>query len=332
MTNPKEKSAPKIKTRTGGKLVGPGMFDRVKLRPEPHPIAEIIATAQGPLTNSEPLPISEPVINSASLSGSMTGTPSVSTQPPFQTEPVIISEPLTISEGVMILPTNAPHLRFPYEVFDKILATLKPGARVVCERLYRLSAGFDSDECIVSIGKLASSCKIGETQVRQYLRELEAKGLIKRLGDEIANKNLDARGIRFKVILPRMPPAKNRTGSESARGSVLEPIKLNTQKDNTQIQAGVSVASRFSLEECRRYADHLKQTNQGITNPGGYSTKIYRSGEADTLIEAFLSPSMQVDITKCQDCRGSGFIYVDPSNHDKGVRPCKHNSLKASAQ
>jgi hypothetical protein len=89
----------------------------------------------------------------------------------------------------------------------------------------------------------------------------------------------------------------------------------------------VSVLSRFSLEECRRYADHLKTTGQGIKNPGGYATKIFRSGEADTLIEAFLNPRAAVDMDKCPACRGSNFIYIDASNPDKGVRPCKHDEL-----
>jgi len=86
------------------------------------------------------------------------------------------------------------------------------------------------------------------------------------------------------------------------------------------------------LEECRRYAEHLKQTGQGITNPGGYATKIFRSGEADAFIEAFLNPQAPLDIDQCPDCRGSNFIYIDPSNHDRGVRPCKHEALKGVVQ
>jgi hypothetical protein len=47
------------------------------------------------------------------------------------------------------------------------------------------------------------------------------------------------------------------------------------------------VGSKFSLEECRRYAESLR--GEGIQNPGGYATAIHRSGEADDRIEAFLS-------------------------------------------
>ena len=42
MTDPKEKKPPTIRTRPPGRIGG-GMFDRVKLRSEPHPIEEIIA-------------------------------------------------------------------------------------------------------------------------------------------------------------------------------------------------------------------------------------------------------------------------------------------------
>jgi hypothetical protein len=226
VAEPKEKKPP-IKTRTPGRIGG--MFDRVKLRPETHPIEEIIHGPQPP-PESEPLPVSEPVIKSEPSAEIDTRTPVALPQPPLQTEPVIKSEPVTISEGVSILPDDAPHLRMPYQVFDVILPRLKPAPRVLLERLYRLSAGWHSDTCTVSIGKLASQCKIGETQVRQYLHELESAGYIKRVRNETGGKDLDARGIMFKVLLPRMTPPRKRTGSEKARGSESEPNKLKDLK------------------------------------------------------------------------------------------------------
>jgi hypothetical protein len=90
----------------------------------------------------------------------------------------------------------------------------------------------------------------------------------------------------------------------------------------------VGVGSRFTHEECRKYADHLRKTGQGITNPGGYATTIYRTGEADELIEMWLNPPVQIDISQCPECQGRGFAYVDRTNHDKGVRLCKHEKLK----
>jgi hypothetical protein len=345
VTDPKEKNKPPIKTRTPGRLSSkPSMFDRVKLRPEVHPIEEIISGRAIPLTNpepptktegvpdSEPLANSEPVIETEAPSEIDRGTPSDLPPPLLQTEPLHNSEGVTNSEGGQILPEKAAHLRFPYEVFDGILWKLKPAPRVLLERLYRLSAGWDSDVCTVSIGKLVATCNIGATQVRQYLRELETSGYIQRMGEDIANKNIEARGIKFKVLLPRMPPARIRTGSEKGRGSNSEPNKVNTQKENTQTQgslsAAVRVGSKFSIEECRKYARHLQETGQGINNPGGYATTIHRTGEADLLIESFLNPpapTSAVDASLCPDCKGSGFYY--PNGPTGGVAKCKHESM-----
>jgi hypothetical protein len=222
-------------------------------------------------------------------------------------------------------------LRIPNEIIDKILPTLKPTEQAVLLRLYRLSRGFQSDTCQVSIKKLASGCKMGTTQTRIATQELEKRGLIRRTSVDLSNTNQTDRGILFEILLPGAAYAKNvgAMKNEGAAQTVAGPktvaIKENMINKNTQTQ--VSVCSRFRLEDCQQYANHLKLTGQGITNPGGYATKIFRSGEADALIEAFLNPPTQIDISKCQDCRGTGFIYVDQLNHDRGVKQCKHTGL-----
>jgi DNA-binding transcriptional regulator GbsR (MarR family) len=93
----------------------------------------------------------------------------------------------------------------------------------------------------------------------------------------------------------------------------------------------VGVGSKFSLEECRRYAEYLKASDQGITNPGGYATTIFRSGEADAQIESFVNRGAPSDLNACPDCQGSGLYYADPANPDKGVVKCKHTKLAAAA-
>jgi hypothetical protein len=120
---------------------------------------------------------------------------------------------------------------------------------------------------------------------------------------------------------------KSAAGSESAGGVKSEPNKVNTQKENTQTQEGVRAGSRFTIEECRKYAKHLQSTGQGINNPGGYATTIHRTGEADILIENFLNPATptQVDTSQCPDCQGSGFYY--PNGPASGVAKCKHEKL-----
>jgi hypothetical protein len=265
--------------------------------------------------------------------------PAIRTGQPLRIEPPAETVPPAKSRGSNLLPIDAPHLRTPHEITDKILPTLKPGCQVVLMRLYRLSAGFGSDTCHVSLPKLASSCNISETQIRIFLRDLEGRKLIRRLSVDLANKVQSERGITFEVLLPRLASTKIAGAVKSAGGAIStapaqsEPNKVNTQKESTQTQAlpsaRVGVGSKFSLEDCRRYAMHLQSTGQGINNPGGYATTIYRTGEADTAIAGFLSPGETVsimDTSKCVDCQGSGFYY--PDGMSGGVAKCKHERLK----
>jgi hypothetical protein len=259
---------------------------------------------------------------------------------PLQNEPAKEIAPPTKTKGADVLPVDAPHLRTPHEITDRILPTLKPGCQVVLMRLYRLSAGFGSSTCHVSLPKLASSCNISETQIRIFLRDLEQRKLIKRLSIDLANKIQSERGITFEVFLPRLATTKSVAGvkklggAEIKGGAEIEPNKVNTQKENTQTQevpvVGVRVGSKFTIEECRKYAKHLQSTGQGINNPGGYATTIHRTGEADMLIESFLHPetttaSLNLDTSQCSDCHGSGFYY--PKGIEGGVARCKHEQL-----
>lgn len=258
-------------------------------------------------------------------------------QPP-RNEPAKESTAPAKSKGAIQLPAETPHLRTPHEITDKLLPTLKPGCQVVLMRLYRLSAGFGSDTCHVSLPKLSSACNISETQIRVFLRDLEQRKLIKRLSVDLSNKIQSERGITFQVLLPRLGTSKsaagvrNVGGANSDGGADSGPNKINTQKESTQTQepaAGVRVGSKFSIEECRRYAEHLRSTGQGINNPGGYATTIHRTGEADELIERFLNPpaSTQVNASRCPDCQGSGFYY--PEGSAGGVAKCRHEKLRA---
>jgi hypothetical protein len=155
---------------------------------------------------------------------------------------------------------------------------------------------------------------------------------------------------RFKV-LPGLPvvPQKNIFKEDISHEGVDVPQEnkvpgedisyANTNKNNnkelvnTHTQPGVGVGSKFSLEECRHFAEHLQKTGQGINNPGGYATAIFRSGEFDAQIEAFLNPPTPSAVPKansCPDCGGSGYYY--PEGVEKGVKICKHEKLKGTGQ
>jgi DNA-binding Lrp family transcriptional regulator len=228
------------------------------------------------------------------------------------------------------------YTKTPNDLWDEIMPTLDPYDQSVLWQLYRLTRGYHRATCTIGFPRLATRCNISPKQAQISIGRLEKRGLIKRTGSDFGNRNVAERGNIYEIFLPegrevqRTRVSRNSRVEQPATVAPDTSMKLNTQKENIQTQDSVSMSSRFSLEECRQYAGHLKQTGQGITNPGGYATKIFRSGEADAFIEAFLKPSPQIDVSQCLDCRGSGFIYIDPPNPDKGVRPCKHDNIKSN--
>jgi hypothetical protein len=178
-------------------------FPGQKKKKSARPKAEAKARSEPPVS---PLPESPPLTKD---------TPAVLEPPPPE------SSPLPESSA---LPPNAPHLRLPYAALD-LLRKLKPGPRAVCEEIYRASAGWHSDECVISLGKLAQYCRLDEKNVRTHLRTLEAEGYIKRLQDVVGGREVAARGIRFRILLPRMTPPQKVTPDEKAGGAKSSPIK-----------------------------------------------------------------------------------------------------------
>src|SRR6185295_2193245 len=184
---------------------------------------------------------------------------------------------------------------------------LTPNESCLYLQLYRLSWGWDRSECVINFPRLAERTNMSESAARAAARGLISKGLVAKKG-LIFGKNRE-QGI---VWLVYEPPAHNRYSSARKEGptrkdrplrktgpssdATIKDIEKENSISHIQTQPGVSVGSHFTLEECRRFADHLKATGQGITNPGGYATKIFRSGEADALVGAFLNPADSIDI------------------------------------
>jgi hypothetical protein len=236
------------------------------------------------------------------------------------------------------------------DLSDRLVPELKlnPFEQSILNRLYRLSRGWKSEECEVGMGSLARYCVMSKSQVQRSIASLIEKGLVENLGE---SKRGAREGNRYKVLpglpaIPRksivsesIPGRKSSVSSENIDSSQTIPGETTNKysnKDliNTQTQepsVDVRVGSRFSIEECRKYAQHLQSTGQGINNPGGYATTIHRTGEADELIERFLNPtiSTQVDSSQCPDCQGSGFYY--PNGPTGGVAKCKHEKLTAES-
>ncbi len=259
-------------------------------------------------------------------------------QTPPPPEPVSVLNPTTSpqqtrSSAEPIRITNG-YTRIINHLLDDVLPSLEPAEQVILLRLYRLSHGHNNACCKVSRQTLVNKTGVKRTRLLQALAKLQERGYIKRLADDIGNSDIYNRGMSFEMLLEAAESVHRTNPSIVRTGSYDGPIKENTLKETTQTQklspTGVHVGSKFTLEECRRYAKHLQASGQGINNPGGYATTIHRTGEADLLIAAFLNPeeaksSSPLDASQCTDCNGTGFYY--PQGIDGGVAKCKHASL-----
>ncbi|MGA9774149.1 MAG: Lrp/AsnC family transcriptional regulator [Blastocatellia bacterium] len=274
------------------------------------------------------LPLESSQVSKTSLDSDRPGDWSQTSLALQTRQPSKTNLPKTRLDLMSSLPDVKGYLRLHFQLIDHLYPQLDPFERAVHETLYRLTWGFSRETCTISYQRIAERTNMSSKSAQRAVGKLEGKGLIRKVGQVIGYQK--EQGIEFSVVPAPRLALESRQAGQSRLVRETDMIDSVFLIDNTQTQAGVSVGSRFSLEECLRFADHLKATNQGITNPGGYATKISRSGEADALIAAFLNPPARLDPSQCPDCSGSNFIYIDPSNRDRGVRPCKHERLKQS--
>ncbi|HEV2863621.1 MAG TPA: replication protein [Pyrinomonadaceae bacterium] len=108
------------------------------------------------------------------------------------------------------------YTRVSNELFDRILPTLDTYDQAVLLRLYRLSRGFASDTCRVSVPVLASACNISERQVRKSIDKLEGRELVKRVEQDCVNKDLSMRGLIFRVLISDPTPAQRAAPAQYA--------------------------------------------------------------------------------------------------------------------
>ncbi|HEX8708855.1 MAG TPA: helix-turn-helix domain-containing protein [Pyrinomonadaceae bacterium] len=259
---------------------------------------------------------------------------------PESNQPAESSQPIQSSQPALDIQKSAPlrliasvpdikgEARLPHRYTDHLCKLLNPYEQAVFLQLYRLSYGWGKETCFISNPRLSERSNVPLSTCKRTVASLIDKGLIEKTGH--TNGYGKEQGVEYRVLSLGWQPGESSQPATS-RQPAAGPIKVNTQKENTQTQGGVGAGSKFSLEECRRYANHLQSTGQGINNPGGYATTIHRTGEADMLIEAFLKPAPAapaVDTKACPDCAGSGFYY--PNGPGGGVAKCKHTQLRNS--
>ncbi len=184
-----------------------------------------------------------------------------------------------------------------------------------------------------------ASEKYGETSGRDNAEEPPS----------IESAEVEAQG---GVSDPTHPPTPQEKPEPERAVQKVAPIQKKEVTKNTHTQSHLRAAgapdvvvgqgSKFSSEDCLRYANHLHTTGQGITNPGGFATTIYKSGVQDHQIASWLAggdpervqsgapPAPQIELTTnppdCPDCNGSGWYERDPQK--KLYARCPHPRLK----
>ncbi len=220
------------------------------------------------------------------------------------------------------------HLRLTNEFVYDIMPRLKTIDCYVLLYLVARSHCFRQTQVTITLDAIAKACYISRSQARVNINSLIQKGYVRHLGTDSSNRNPLLRGLILEVLQPALRGTDSIPRTESVPGTDSTPIKDKERiKDHAQ-KKRVGVGSKFTIEECKKYAAHLNTTGQGITNPGGYATTIHRTGEADEAIAAYLAPvepQPSVDASGCPDCNNTGWWY--PNGTEKGVAKCKHARL-----
>jgi hypothetical protein len=219
---------------------------------------------------------------------------------------------------------------------------------------------------VVRVSHLQRQGGAGRDAIRRIIRELQQFGYISGFGELERQERgrfapTEIRVYEVPTLNPfyseaKSPAPENPAPVNPAPGNPTpykgdKPQKKEVTK-NTHTQSHLRAAgapdvvvgqgSKFSQEECLRYANHLHTTGQGITNPGGFATTIYKSGVQDPQIASWLAggdpervqsgepPAPQIELTTnppdCPDCNGSGWSARDPQK--KLYARCPHPRLK----
>jgi hypothetical protein len=242
--------------------------------------------------------------------------------------------------------------------------------------VYLLSLPPDWD---IRVSHLQRQGGAGRDALRRMLRELQELGYASGIGRDSQERGERGRFGQTEIRVyetpflnpyfsqdespsPENPFTADRPSSDSPLTGSPSPENPSTYKEHspqrtqatnhthrqTSLRAAsapavvVGAGSRFSLEDCRRYANHLHASGQGVTNPGGFARSIHTTGAEDDQIAAWLAkvdpnrvktgelkPPTRIDASRCPDCNGIGVIY--PGGFDKGVAKCRHPRLMDAA-
>ena len=173
----------------------------------------------------------------------------------------------------------AGYTRVSNDLLDRILPTLDTYDQAVLVRLYRLSRGFSSDTCRVSVPTLAKACNVSERQVRKSVSKLEARELVERIEQDFGNRDKTLRGTIFRILIADPTPARGAAAAQSAthaRGAAAAQGAANKDKDlKRNNKKGIN---RLTPEEIQSFTSMI--------------VNLLKGGESVAEVEAQYAPSM----------------------------------------
>jgi len=130
------------------------------------------------------------------------------------------------------------------------------------------------------------------------------------------------------------PPQSSRPTTPQAEMKAHTVTRANAKTASITAEKGSvenpEAKSKFTLKQCREWAEHLHKTGQGSTDPGGLAYKRFMDGTADELIEEFINPPPSPpDKSQCPDCGGKGYYFPDPTKPE--TQRCTHERLQTLA-
>lgn len=243
--------------------------------------------------------------------------------------------------------------------------------------VYLLSLPADWD---IRVSHLQKQGNAGRDALRRMLRELQEFGYASGVGRESQERGERGRFGQTEIAVyetpslnpffaadaspsPENPSTGGRPSPDSPSPDSPSPENPSTYKEQSSqrtqatkthtpqtglraADAGapadvvVGVNSKFSLNDCRRYAEHLHASGQGVKNPGGFARTIYATGSEDGMIALWLAevdpervrsgelappPSPRKCSPACPLCFGGGMQIVP----GKGARRCPSLTTQA---
>lgn len=250
-------------------------YGDLSARPLPSEDPSLIDDVFAAFTGTRPsnVPAAEPeAAAEEEVSGRASTTPARSAAPVLRAAPAPQTAPAPRASAAQIEPeplhraaaarraapaqqaTVAGYTRVSNDLLDRIIPTLDTYDQAVLIRLYRLSRGFSSDTCRVSVPTLAKACNVSERQVRKSVGKLEARDLIRRVEQDFGNKDKALRGTIFRILIADPTPARGAApaqGATHAHGATAARGAAN--KDKALKENSKKGINRLTPEEIRSF-------------------------------------------------------------------------------